>query len=197
MNPGKECESPNEEGILSSGELLGVRERIETAVHGMCCKYSPNPLVDTDDIIQDAWISLWKHCLKAGNAPERLSAYVATIARNAVLRAFRRAVAKQRLISSLDCGVFVEYSYVESAPSESMATSLFDKLLKDVSGGDERKENVFRMRLEGYTFEEISVKLCIRKAAARQILRRLRLALAKHLKQGALEASSQPANYQA
>lgn len=111
----------------------------------LCSRFRHRGL-DTDDLIQEAAISLWRarERLLALSGPAQ-AALTWKVARNAVIDALRR----------IEDSVALPESYDEREEDN----TLVDELHEVISHLDEPDRTIVTMKLEGYSYKEISSQL--------------------------------------
>ena len=111
----------------------------------LCSRFRHRGL-DTDDLIQEAAISLWRarERLLALSGPAQ-AALTWKVARNAVIDALRR----------IEDSVALPESYDEREEDN----TLVDELHEVISHLDEPDRTIMTMKLEGYSYKEISSQL--------------------------------------
>jgi len=111
----------------------------------LCSRFRHRGL-DTDDLIQEAAISLWRarERLLALSGPAQ-AALTWKVARNAVIDALRR----------IEDSVALPESYDEREEDN----TLVDELHEVISHLDEPDRTIVTMKLEGYSYKEISGQL--------------------------------------
>ena len=111
----------------------------------LCSRFRHRGL-DTDDLIQEAAISLWRASerLLALSGPAQ-AALTWKVARNAVIDALRR----------IEDSVALPESYDEREEDN----TLVDELHEVISHLDEPDRTIVTMKLEGYSYKEISGQL--------------------------------------
>ena len=111
----------------------------------LCSRFRHRGL-DTDDLIQEAAISLWRarERLLALSGPAQ-AALTWKVARNAVIDALRR----------IEDSVALPESYDEREED----STLVDELHEVISHLDEPDRTIVTMKLEGYSYKEISSQL--------------------------------------
>ncbi len=110
------------------------------------CSHFRHRGLDTDDLIQEAAISLWRarDRLLALSGPAQ-AALTWKVARNAVIDALRR----------IEDSVALPESYDEREEDN----TLVDELHEVISHLDEPDRTIVTMKLEGYSYKEISSQL--------------------------------------
>ena len=123
-------------------ELL---HRYRGLLFALCSRFRHRGL-DTDDLIQEAAISLWRarDRLLALSGPAQ-AALTWKVARNAVIDALRR----------IEDSVALPESYDEREEDN----TLVDELHEVISHLDEPDRTIVTMKLEGYSYKEISSQL--------------------------------------
>jgi RNA polymerase sigma factor (sigma-70 family) len=140
--------------------------------------------IDSCDIAQTLWASLLlkRPDLTRLETPDQLIAYLARAARNKVIDKARHYTRQKKDISreeplpnyvATKSGRMPPHNWLISREcTPSTIASQRERLAQILLNSSERDRDVFRMRLKGCTFDDISVKLNINQATARRVIDR-------------------------
>jgi RNA polymerase sigma-70 factor (ECF subfamily) len=131
--------------------------------------------VQPDDLEQEARVRLWK-ALKSERPIQDLASYIYRVAASATVDAIRRAKARREepLEREAADGAPV---YLEPATREGQEQALDRRLLLEkvervLQGMDERRRQVVRLHLQGFTTAEMGTLTGVTEASARNLLHR-------------------------
>lgn len=129
-------------GVKTKDPFDELLHRYRGLLFTLCSRFRHRGL-DTDDLIQEAAISLWRarERLLALSGPAQ-AALTWKVARNAVIDALRR----------IEDSVALPESYDEREEDN----TLVDELHEVISHLDEPDRTIVTMKLEGYSYKEIS-----------------------------------------
>lgn len=132
-------------GVKTKDPFDELLHRYRGLLFTLCSRFRHRGL-DTDDLIQEAAISLWRarERLLALSGPAQ-AALTWKVARNAVIDALRR----------IEDSVALPESYDEREEDN----TLVDELHEVISHLDEPDRTIVTMKLEGYSYKEISSQL--------------------------------------
>jgi len=163
----------SEEAALRFIEIYGphlrriVREKLRVELRSK---------FDSLDFVQMVWASFFCEPNRTVefDEPEKLIAYLSTVARNKVVQEYRRRICTQKYDVTREQSL-EDTDPVESAASRKQATPSQVAMARErwarlVAGQPERNQRVFEMRINGATFPEISRALGIHERTARKIM---------------------------
>ncbi len=137
-----------------------------------------------EDILQETFIKIWEK--RAGVDPERaFGPYLYQIAINMVYDIYRRSSYDQKLQQYLKSYASESYSHVEEQLINQEQLDLLEKLLNKVPP---QRRKVFELfKIEGKSYQEISVELGISKATINSHITKVNRFLRDHLGENAVE----------
>ncbi len=163
----------SEEAALRFIEIYGphlrriVREKLRVELRSK---------FDSLDFVQMVWASFFCEPNRTAefDEPEKLIAYLSTVARNKVVQEYRRRTRTQKYNVAREQSL-EDTDPVETAASRNQATPSQVAMARErwarlVEGQPERNQRIFEMRINGATFPEISRELGIHERTARKIM---------------------------